>query len=99
MTKTQNKSFSAAQGVAPAEWAWGTEARRSQYQAAPNDLQPRQGIHPGFERGEPPVLVPQLLGLAPQRLHPLLDAGIPSPVEQLLLFEKASPTMNQTPHC
>ena len=58
-------------------------------------------------------------GFAGLRLHPLfvlhlalLVAGIPSPVEQLLLFEKASPTqpspttttsateaaMNQTPH-
>ena len=82
-------------------------------------LSAQQGIHPGLKRGESPVLLPQLLGLVLELFHPLLVlhlallvAGIPSPVEQLLLFEKASPTqpspttttsateaaMNQTPH-
>ena len=52
-------------------------------------LSAQQGIHPGFERGESPVLLPQLLGFAPQLFHPqpvlhlaLLVVGIPSPVEQ-----------------
>ena len=42
----------------------------------------QQGIHPGFELGESPVLLPQLLGYAPQLHHALLVAGIPSPIER-----------------